>query len=287
MLGIAGKRLNIEFTFLDPAPDPPAAIAGDVLSLPFDSDAGLQELASSVDVLTYEFENVPVEAIEKIADRVAVYPPPDALRNAQDRLQEKRLFESLDIPVAVYAPVDSEDDLRAAVDSIGLPLVLKTRRLGYDGKGQLVINKASEISASYATLDGAQLIAEQWIKFDREVSAIGSRNVSGDLAIYPITENRHSDGILRTSRAPDMAENIADLANRYMSQLLDHLTYVGVLALEFFVRGDQFRFNLVVNEMRTGRERRAGQLVFVGGGGWVYLRGDREPISMAPVAEVK
>ncbi len=243
MLGIAGKPLNIEFTFLDPAPDPPAAIAGNVLSLPFDSDAGLQKLASSVDVITYEFENVPVGAIEKIADRVAVYPPHDALRNAQDRLQEKRLFESLDIPVAVYAPVDSEDDLRAAVDSIGLPLVLKTRRLGYDGKGQLVINKASEISAAYATLDGAQLIAEQWIKFDREVSAIGSRNVSGDLAIYPITENRHSDGILRTSRAPDVAEDIADLANRYMSQLLDRLNYVGVLALEFFVRGDQLFAN--------------------------------------------
>jgi 5-(carboxyamino)imidazole ribonucleotide synthase len=243
MLGIAGKPLGIEFTFLDPGPDPPAAITGPVLSLPFDSDAGLQKLASSVDVLTYEFENVPVGAIEKIADRVAVYPPPDALRNAQDRLKEKKLFESLDIPVAAYASVDSEQDLRAAVDSIGLPLVLKTRRLGYDGKGQLVISDDSEISTSYATLDGAQLIAEQWIEFDREVSAIGSRNVSGDLAVYPITENRHSDGILRTSRAPDTSKNIAELANRYMSQVLDRLNYVGVLALEFFVKGDHLFAN--------------------------------------------
>ncbi len=243
MLGIAGKPLGIEFTFLDPGPDPPAAITGPVLSLPFDSDAGLQKLASSVDVLTYEFENVPVGAIEKIADRVAVYPPPDALRNAQDRLKEKKLFESLGIPVAAYASVDSEQDLRAAVDSIGLPLVLKTRRLGYDGKGQLVISDDSEISTSYAKLDGAQLIAEQWIEFDREVSAIGSRNVSGDLAVYPITENRHSDGILRTSRAPDMSKNIAELANRYMSQVLDRLNYVGVLALEFFVKGDHLFAN--------------------------------------------
>jgi len=243
MLGTAAKDLGFECRFIDPSDSPPAGSTGAVMQKAFDDPDALAQLAADCDVVTYEFENVPVGAIEKIADRVAVYPPPDALRNAQDRLKEKKLFESLDIPVAAYASVDSEQDLRAAVDSIGLPLVLKTRRLGYDGKGQLVISDDSEISTSYATLDGAQLIAEQWIKFDREVSAIGSRSVSGDLAVYPITENRHSDGILRTSRAPDMSKNIAELANRYMSQVLDRLNYVGVLALEFFVKGDHLFAN--------------------------------------------
>ena len=117
MLGIAGKRLDLEFTYLDPALAPPARIVGPVLKFPFDSDAGLEQLASLVDVLTYEFENVPVAAIEKIADRVAVYPPPEALRHAQDRLSEKRLFEKLGIPIPAYAAVDSEQDLHAVVRS--------------------------------------------------------------------------------------------------------------------------------------------------------------------------
>lgn len=243
MLGLAGKRLGLEFTFLDPGPEPPARIAGEVLNLPFDGDAGLRQLASSVDVLTYEFENVSVEAIEKIADKVPVYPPPEALRKAQDRLKEKRLFESLSIPVAAYASVDSEEELRAAVDSIGLPLVLKTRRLGYDGKGQVSIRHESQISLAYQTLQGNHLIAEQWIDFDREVSAIGCRNVDGELAVYPITENCHSDGILRTSRAPDTSEDIARQARLCLTALLDRLNYVGVLVLEFFVRDDQLFAN--------------------------------------------
>jgi 5-(carboxyamino)imidazole ribonucleotide synthase len=243
MLGLAGKHLDLEFTFLDPAPEPPASIAGTVISLPFDSDEGLEQLASNVDVLTYEFENVPVDAIEKVADRVTVYPPPEALEHAQDRLHEKRLFESLGIPVAAYAAVDSEEDLREAAASIGLPLVLKTRRLGYDGKGQEIVNNQSDIASAYEALGGNALIAEQWVAFDREVSAIGARNVDGELAIYPITENWHSDGILRTSRAPDEAKHIAELATQYLTALLDRLNYVGVLALEFFVLGEQLFAN--------------------------------------------
>jgi len=243
MLGLAGKRLDLAFTFLDPSAQPPARIAGPVIKLPFDSEAGLDQLASSVDVVTYEFENVPVEAIEKIAERVRVYPPPEALMYAQDRLREKQLFENLAIPVASYRDITSEEDLRDASNSIGLPLVLKTRRLGYDGKGQVVVNDESDIRSAYKTLAGRALIAEQWIDFDREVSAIGSRNTDGDLAMYPITENRHSDGILRTSRAPDESEEIAKQARQYLKSLVDRLDYVGVIALEFFVKDDQLFAN--------------------------------------------
>jgi 5-(carboxyamino)imidazole ribonucleotide synthase len=243
MLGLAGKCLDLEFTYLDPALDPPARIVGPVLKFPFDSDEGLEQLASLVDVLTYEFENVPVGAIEKIADRVTVYPPPEALRHAQDRLNEKRLFEELGIPVPAYATVDSEQDLRAVVRSLGLPLVLKTRRLGYDGKGQHVMTDESDIAIAWQTLCGRPLIAERWIAFDREVSAIGARNVDGHIAVYPLTENRHSKGILRTCRAPDASQGIADQAGQYLTRLLDRLSYVGVLALEFFVTGDQLLAN--------------------------------------------
>jgi len=243
MLGLAGKSLGLEFTFLDPAPEPPAKIAGPVVCLPFDSNEGLRQLASYADVLTYEFENVPVEAIEKIADKIKVYPPLEALHHAQDRLREKKLFESLDIPIPACAAVDTEQDLRNAADSIGLPLVLKTRRLGYDGKGQAVIRDESDVSAACENLLGRSLIAEQWIDFDREVSAIGVRNVDGEVAIYPITENRHSDGILRTSRAPDADEDIAALAREYLSKMLNRMDYVGVLALELFVQGERLLAN--------------------------------------------
>lgn len=243
MLGLAGKRLDIEFTFLDPAREPPARIVGNVIHLPFDDDSGLRQLALDADVLTYEFENVPVEAIDKIGERITVYPPSKALELAQDRIKEKRLFEALGIPVAIYVAVDSEADARAAVDSIGLPLVLKTRRLGYDGKGQAIVKEASEITDAYASLRGKSLIAEQWIEFDREVSAIGARNADGELAIYPLTENIHRDGILRISRAPVAPDHIVDQAIGYLTKLLEHLNYVGVLALEFFVRNGRLYAN--------------------------------------------
>ncbi|MFQ5982524.1 MAG: 5-(carboxyamino)imidazole ribonucleotide synthase [Woeseiaceae bacterium] len=243
MLGRAGKRLDLTCTYLDPAAQPPARIVGPVLKYPFDSEAGLEQLASNVDVLTYEFENVSVEAIDKIADKTAVYPPTEALRIAQDRLNEKRLFEELAIPVAAYAPIESLAELREVARSIGLPLVLKTRRLGYDGKGQQPIHDEADTGPAWQALGGRPLLAEQWIPFDREVSAIGARSTNGEVALYPITENRHCDGILRTSCAPLTSEAIADQAGRYLRRLLERLQYVGVLALEFFVQGNRLFAN--------------------------------------------
>jgi 5-(carboxyamino)imidazole ribonucleotide synthase len=259
MLGFAGQHLDIEFVFLDPSPDPPAAVVGPVLELPFDSDEGLRQLASETDVVTYEFENVSLKAIETIAADTTVYPPPDALRYTQDRLREKQLFESLQIPVPPYRAIDSDQDLRNAASDIGLPLVLKTRRFGYDGKGQAIVRVEADLSTALTSLGGSQLIAEQWVPFDREVSAIGVRNVRGEVAVYPLFENQHRDGILHISRAPATANGLATLAERHLEQMLSHLNYVGVLTIEFFIVGDE----LLANEFAP-RVHNSGHLTIEG-----------------------
>ncbi len=243
MLGFAAQQLGITCRFLDPAENPPAADAGDVIRRPFDDADSLAELAADCDVITYEFENVPVESLLAIAGRVPIFPPPEALRNAQDRLAEKQLFDELQIPLPRYRAVDSLDDLRAAIEAIGLPLVLKTRRFGYDGKGQYRVTTRGDVDDAWRKLGGAALIAEEWLDFDYEVSAIGVRSPGGDFAMYPLTQNEHAAGILRRSRAPVDAPALETKARAYLKAMLDRLEYVGVLALELFVCGDQLLAN--------------------------------------------
>lgn len=243
MLGQAGRKIGAECSFLDPAPCPPASTVGPVISLPFDSADGLAQLASGADVITYEFENVPLRALDVIPVEVPVYPPARALEYSQDRLAEKTLFSTLGIPLAEYRAVDCEEDLRNAVEEIGLPLVLKTRRLGYDGKGQCIVRTLDDISGAIPRLGEVALIAEQWVGFEREVSAIGVRGRDGEISYYPLTENRHEDGILRVSRAPAQLRGLDTLANQYLRKLLLHLDYVGVLALELFVSGETLLAN--------------------------------------------
>ena len=222
MLGFAARGLEIDCLFVDPSESPPAA---------------------SCDVIPYEFENVPVEALLRIEGKVPVYPPADALRHSQDRLDEKRLFDSLDIPLPGYRAIDTREDMDAAVDVLGLPVVIKTRRLGYDGKGQFVIREHDDIDEAWKKLGGNSLIAEQWVNFDYEGSCIGVRNVDGEVVIYPLSHNIHEGGILRTSRSPVDAPELADRAEAYVRRLLDRLNYVGVLALELFVCGDELLAN--------------------------------------------
>lgn len=243
MLGEAGRDLGIECRFLDPSPAPPAASVGDVLDYAFDDREGLDRLAGSADVITYEFENVPVHAVERLATTIRVAPPPQALRAAQDRLAEKKLFESLHISLPAYRRIDSVADLHQAAASIGLPLVLKTRRLGYDGKGQQLVRVDADIAGAFEALGGRDLIAEQWVDFDFEVSIIGARSVSGEIVIYPLTRNEHASGILVSSRAPHVAPALCDAASEYLERMLEHLDYVGVLALELFVAGDALLAN--------------------------------------------
>jgi len=243
MLGFAARELGHSCFFLDPSGDPPARVIGPVIQAPFDDRVALAVLADKCDVVTYEFENVPVEALLDIADLVPIYPPPAALRHAQDRLAEKRLFESISIPLPQYRAIDSAEDLASAVASMGLPLVIKTRHMGYDGKGQFILDDAAQIDEALKSLGKQKLIAEQWIPFDYEVSAIGVRNVDGKTATYCLTQNEHVGGILHTSRAPVEDSALTEQAQQYMVKLLDHLDYVGVLALELFVVGDTLLAN--------------------------------------------
>ena len=243
MLGFAARDRGAECRFLDPSVSPPARVCGDVIQRPFDDAAALAELAADCDVITYEFENIPINALQQVEDKVAVYPPVDALRNAQDRLDEKRLFEQLGIPLPAYHAVATREDMIAAADVLGLPMVIKTRRLGYDGKGQYVVRATADIDAAWRQLGTQLLIAEQWVPFDYEVSSIGVRNVDGEIRIYALSHNVHEDGILRVSRSPVDAPLLAEKAAGYVRGLLLHLDYVGVLALELFVKDGQLLAN--------------------------------------------
>lgn len=235
MLGFAARDLGIECRFIDPSADPPAAVCGDVVQRPFDDTDALAELAQTCDVITYEFENVPVDALLPIQGEVPVYPPCDALRQSQDRLDEKRLFERLGIALPGYRAVDSRKDIDAAIDALALPVVLKTRRFGYDGKGQFVVRERGDADDAWKRLGGSPLVAEQFVPFDYEISCIGARNVDGEVAIYPLARNVHDGGILSTSCSPVDAPDLAAKAEAHVRCLLDELNYVGVLALEMFV----------------------------------------------------
>jgi len=243
MLGFAARDLKAECRFVDPSANPPAAQCGKVIQSGFDDPVALIALAETCDVITYEFENVPVEALQHIEGLAPVYPPALALQHSQDRLDEKKLFDTLEIPLPGYCAIDSRGDMDLAVQQLELPMVIKTRRFGYDGKGQFVVKTAKDLDAAWETLGGQALIAEQWVPFDYEVSCIGVRSVSGEIAIYPLSRNVHTDGILSTSRSPLDESELTELASDYVHRLLDHLNYVGVLALELFVVGETLLAN--------------------------------------------
>jgi 5-(carboxyamino)imidazole ribonucleotide synthase len=243
MLALAGVPLGLRFVFLDPAPDACAAALGTHICAAFDDQAALADLAAQSDIVTYEFENIPADAIRCLTDRATVFPDPVALEYSQDRLREKTLFRELGIATPGFAAVDSLDDLKTAAGEIGLPAVLKTRRLGYDGKGQAVLRAEADLAPAWERLGGVPLILEQFIPFDREVSVIGARDISGNVAFHPLSENTHRDGILRLSlsRAGDAMQGAAEA---FAQKLLAHLGYTGTLALELFQQGDA----LIANE---------------------------------------
>ena len=186
--------------------------------------------------MTYEFENVPVAAARFLAERVPVYPPPAALEAAQDRLVEKTFFQKLGVATPPFAPVDSQADLDAAIAQIGLPAVLKTRRLGYDGKGQIILREPADAATAWAALGDAPLILEGWVPFERELSILAARGRNGETAFFPLVENHHRDGILRLSLAPapGITPALQSAAEQIASRALAALDYVGVLAIELF-----------------------------------------------------
>jgi 5-(carboxyamino)imidazole ribonucleotide synthase len=239
MLGLAGEPLGIRCRFLDPAADAPAGRIGELLVGDYDDPRRLRELADGVDALTYEFENFPAEAAPE-----SVLPPANALATSQDRLAEKELCIRLGVPTAAFEAVDGEAGLAAALERIGTPALLKTRRLGYDGKGQSRLGRPDDAPAAWAEVGGGELLLEREVAFTRELSIIAVRGTEGETRFYPLVENVHRGGILRVSRAPAAPER-QDEAERIATMLLDELGYAGVLAVELFDTGE----GLLVNEL--------------------------------------
>jgi 5-(carboxyamino)imidazole ribonucleotide synthase len=245
MLAVAGFPLGLQFEFLDASADTPGGRIAPTVVGAFDDAASLRKLAARADLLTYEFENVPVDALREVARLKTCLPPLDALRVSQDRLHEKELFRSLGIATPPFRAIDSPRDLESAIADFGLPAVLKTRRLGYDGRGQRYLRSSSDVEAGWDALNGVPLILEGFVEFDSEVSIIGARSTRGEIRAYPLTLNTHRDGILRVSVAPHRRENLQRAAERCLRKLFDHFDYAGVLTIEFFVQ----RGRLIANEL--------------------------------------
>jgi 5-(carboxyamino)imidazole ribonucleotide synthase len=245
MLALAGYPLALQFRFLDPGTNTPGGQVAPIIPGAFNDSGSLKRLASGADLITYEFENVPVHALERISKYCHCLPPTDALRVSQDRLLEKELFGRLGIPVPPSCAVDTQSDLERAIAEIGLPAMLKTRHLGYDGRGQFHLSKRSQVDEAWRSLGGVPLILERFIEFDSEVSIIGARSTRGETRCYPLAGNTHSQGILRLSRAPLRRPAQQRRAEQYLNRLLDYFGYAGVLTVEFFVRDGR----LIANEM--------------------------------------
>ena len=247
MLILAGIPLGLRFRVLDPVREAATDGLAERVTGEFEDFAALAEFVPGLDAVTYEFENVPVATTEWLAERVPVFPPPAALAIAQDRIAEKQFFTSLQIPTPAYRAVSDRGSFDAAIVGIGLPAVLKTRRFGYDGKGQAVIRHRDEIEPAWSALAGRPLILEQFMPFERELSIIAVRERSGTTAFYPLSENEHHQGILARSIAPALGieRGLQSTAESHATRALTELHYVGVLAIEFFdVAG-----RLVANEM--------------------------------------
>jgi len=245
MLALAGYPLGVRCTFLDRSADAPGAQVAPILIGPLEDPALLAELASKSDVLTFDWENISGRALAPLEMLTAIRPPRAALEASQDRLQEKALFERLRIPVAAHAAVDSKEQFVRAAAEVGIPGVLKTRRMGYDGKGQFVIGRKAQIGPAWDLLGAHGLIYEKYQAFSRELSIVGARSAAGDIAYYPLSANTHAGGILRFSIAPYVNSKLERSARAYLKRVMNALDYVGVLAIEFFVVNGR----LVANEM--------------------------------------
>jgi 5-(carboxyamino)imidazole ribonucleotide synthase len=254
MLALAGYPLGLHFRFFDPSPEAPVGRIAARVTADFGDESALEKFANGLELVTYEFENVPVDAVRFLAERVPVLPSAKALEVAQDRINEKTMFRELGIPTTEFEPVGGRDDLDAAVKKIGLPAILKTCRLGYDGKGQWHLRTAEDVARAKSELPGVQTssngipyILEKFVPFTRELSVIAVRARTGETAVYPLVENHHRGGILRLSiaPAPHLDPSIQRSAEQAARAVFDELEYVGVLAIEFFEQAGK----LLANEM--------------------------------------
>lgn len=247
MLSVAASRIGLRTHIFEPGANPPAGhVAERVTTASYDDTDALTAFGNDVDVITYEFENVPTSALDLLESLAPVRPGRNALATSQDRLVEKQFLQELGLAVAPFALVDTLDDLTTAIDQLGTPAILKTRRFGYDGKGQVRLSGADDAPAAIDSLQGAPAILEGFVDFDLEISAIAARSASGDTACFDPGHNVHVDGILRTTTVPASIDaEVHAAALDGASTILDALDYVGVLGVEFFVTAN----GLVVNEI--------------------------------------
>ena len=245
MMALAGYPLGIRCSFLDRSADAPAAQVAPIITGGLEDPLLLEKLALRSDVLTFDWENISGSALAPLEALTRVRPPRGALEVSQDRLHEKALFERLKIPVARHAPIDSSDELLAAAHKLGTPGILKTRRMGYDGKGQCVIRRPKDVSAAWDRIGAPGMIYEKFQSFSRELSIVGARSAAGAVVYYPLSSNTHGDGILRHSLAPYADRALERTARSYLRRIMTALDYVGVLAVEFFV----VKGRLIANEM--------------------------------------
>lgn len=245
MLSIAANEMGLKTLCLSQAENNCASHVTDVM-IDTHKDATLwQAFCDKVDVVTLETENIPLDMAEFISEQKPLLPNLKTLSIGQDRGHEKAMFSSLDIPTAKYCLVDSRRDLNQAISELGLPLVLKTRRFGYDGKGQHILRTPEDADNVWEGIQHEALIAESFVDFDTEVSLVGACNTQNEIEFYPLVENTHHDGILYETIAPFWQTTLNEQAQNYMHKVMEHLNYVGVMAIEFFLKGDE----LIANEM--------------------------------------
>ncbi len=245
MMADAGHSMGDSFSFLDPNADSCAGCKGELLVADYSDPAGLQQLAAVSDVASFEFENVNAEAVDQLQSMLPVYPAVDALKVCQDRLTEKNLLQQLGIPLAKFAQVDSRTDLLAAIEDIQYPAVLKTRRMGYDGKGQAVLRGPEDLERAWHKLGDFPLILEAFVDFEDEGSIIAVRDKNGYIVFYPMARNIHLQGVLAVSYSPWFDTQTQQQAEALITRILEHFNYVGVLTLElFFSKGE-----LLANEI--------------------------------------
>ncbi len=247
MLSVAASRLGFKCHIYEPGAAPPAAqVAHALTTAPYEDVAALSAFAAAVEVVTYEFENIPTAALDLLEETVPVRPGREALRVSQDRLTEKEFLRGLGLATAPFAPVASEGEMQQAIARIGAPAILKTRRFGYDGKGQVRIDSAADAGSAWAQLDPAPAILEGFVAFSHEISVIGARGMDGRVACFDPGENVHKGGILHTTTVPArLSPAQRSDAVLIAARILNALDYVGVLGVELFVTAD----GLVVNEI--------------------------------------
>ncbi len=247
MLALAGYPFGFTFKFYDSSPSACAGQVGPLTVGAFDDTEALKAFAKDLDVVTFEFENITPVAVQCCAAITKVFPSLQSLTTGQDRIKEKTFFKSLEIPTARFFEVRSKESLVIAVKELGFPVVLKTTTLGYDGKGQKVLRNDKDIEEGWKLLGTHTLIVEEFISFDRELSIIAARGQDGAIVFYPLVQNTHHEGILRTTRAPapEWTAALQAKAEKYISRIVSTLEYVGVCALELFQKGDE----LIANEM--------------------------------------